>query len=384
MSIYSTLTPTSLKQFYSENDIVDFIVKMKPNRSLVSGSVRLSGNLGIQVQRKDGNWSKLTAQDNLHLDPFVGVHSFIRSVNTQINNASVENVQMYNRVVGMMRQANNTLETLNTNSLGLTEMCGTVSNFQMLGTVSQNVAGSEYNLQSFSLIPQCAINMANGNLGASKASNIQLSFTLANAIEALYTDMTADDVYMKGDNGYTDVRYVITDLQLNFVELMMDAGSAPVIMPVKHLYLQTVNNETSYLNVATPQLYNSISCSFIKQDHRNTLFHNNLLCEKIYGLDDNGGRLEILINSSDTPIPYPIETYQETALNYLRSLNGNVNNNCITNTLLTETCSFGIGFSLLTSSNDRLAISLRINAEAYEFVIPPYDAFLFINSFVSV
>ena len=104
----------------------------------------------------------------------------------------------------------------------------------------------------------------------------------------------------------------------------------------------------------------------------------------MYGLDQNGGSLEIMINSNDTIIPYPIKTYQETSINYLKSLNGNLAQNCITNTFLNETMAFGIGFSLLTSSNDRVAISLKINSSAYEGLIPFYDAFIYINSFVSM
>src|SRR5210317_1697062 len=87
----------------------------------------------------------------------------------------------------------------------------------------------------------------------------------------------------------------------------------------------------------------------------------------------------MVINSGDTPIPYPIQTYQETALNYLKSLNGNIAQNCITNAFLNDTMSFGIGFSLMTSSNDRVAVALKINAEAYNYIIPPYDAFMYVN-----
>jgi hypothetical protein len=38
----------------------------------------------------------------------------------------------------------------------------------------------------------------------------------------------------------------------------------------------------------------------------------------------------------------------------------------------------------MTSSNDRVAIALKINSEAYDFVIPPYDAFMYVNSFIQM
>jgi hypothetical protein len=335
--LYNATQPSSLKSTYGENDILDFIIKLPQGRSIVANSFRLSGNMVVST-----NKGAITEGDAIHLDPFAGMHSIIRSVNTQVNNSTIENVQLYNRIVSMQRMATNNLESLNTSSLLLSEMCGTMK--------------------------------------------IQISITLANAVEAFYTDHTSGGPYMSdAGTAFSEIFYNVADLQLEWNEMMeqpSDKGS--VIMPVKHLYQQSINNETSYLNITTPQLYNSLSVSFIEQSKRNTIFVNNLLCEKIKGLDLNGGALEIMINSGDTPIPYPIQTYQETALNYLKSLNGNLAQNCITNEFLNDTMSFGIGFSLMTSSNDRVAISLKINSEAYNYIIPAYDAFMYVNSFIQM
>ena len=71
------------------------------------------------------------------------------------------------------------------------------------------------------------------------------------------------------------------------------------------------------------------------------------------------------------------------AQNYIMSLNGDMNKNSIMNKML-ENQTFGIGFSLLTSSNDRLAIQLKMNSTDYLNQIPKYDTFIFINSFVQM
>jgi len=133
--------------------------------------------------------------------------------------------------------------------------------------------------------------------------------------------------------------------------------------------------------------------SFLAQEKQNSLFHNNNLCEKIYGIDsiadgesgDARGSVEILINANDTVIPYPIQTYQEIAINYLKSLNGNNNKNVILNQSLSNVLSFGIGFAMLTSSFDRVAVNLKIDATAYkDRLIPQTDAFIYTNSFVQI
>ena len=375
--LYNATQPSSLKSTYGENDILDFIIKLPQGRSIVANSFRLSGNIVVST-----NKGAITEGDAIHLDPFAGMHSIIRSVNTQVNNSTIENVQLYNRIVSMSRMATNNLESINTSSLLLSEICGTMNHFQLLGTTKRDGLNSA----SFSILPMIAINQSSNNLSSEKFQVIQISMTLANAVEAFYTDHTAGGPYMSdAGTAFSEIFYNVADLQLEWNEMMEQPGDkGTVIMPVKHLYQQSINNETSYLNITTPQLYNSLSVSFIEQSKRNTIFVNNLLCEKIKGLDLNRGALEIMINSGDTPIPYPIQTYQETALNYLKSLNGNLAQNCITNEFLNDTMSFGIGFSLMTSSNDRVAISLKINSEAYNYIIPAYDAFMYVNSFIQM
>ena len=374
--LYNATQPSSLKNTYGENDILDFIVKLPAGRSIVANSFRISGNLVVSTSK-----GAISAGDAIHVDPFAGIHSVIRSVNTQVNNSTIENIQMYNRNVAMQRMATNNLESINTSSLLLSEMCGTMNHFQLLGTTKRD----GLNAASFSILPMISINQSSNNLSSEKFQVIQISITLANAVEIFYTDHTSGGPYMSDvETAFSEIFYNIADVQLEWNETLQQGDGGAVIMPVKHLYQQSVNNETSYLNITTPQLYNSLSVSFIEQSKRNSIFVNNLLCEKIKGLDLNGGALEIMINSGDTPIPYPIQTYQETALNYLKSLNGNIAQNCITNEFLNDTMSFGIGFSLMTSSNDRVAISLKINSEAYNYIIPPYDAFMYVNSFIQM
>jgi len=377
MSYYSAVQPSSLKQYYSENDIVDFIIKMKPGRAILPGSIRLSGQLSVETNRADAK--ALVLEDMVHLDQYAGVHSFFRSINTQVNNSTIENVQQYPRIVSMMTQANQTLESLTSSSSNLCELKGLTNHFQLVG----NSYVGDASTISFSMLPQISLNMASDMLSQEKFQNVQLSMVLANSVEALYTSLKEDDARMTSVDKFSALEYKLYNLLLSWTEVDMMGKPDTVVMPVKHVYNQTVTSETSYLNVTTPMLYNAMSISFMKQSERNSIFHNNLKCDKIFGLDDVGGSLELLINGTDTIIPYQIEDYQDVAQNYLKSLNGNINKNVIMNKFL-ENNTFGIGFAMMTSSNDRLAINLKINGGAYNNVIPKYDAFIYINSFIQV
>jgi len=375
---YSAIQPSSLKSFYSQNDICDFIIKMPQGRAIVPGSIRLAGDLNITCDRVSN--PNITLEDRVHLDMFAGAHSFIRSVNTQVNNITIENTQAYPRIVSMMGQATEDLDSLNSSSSNLCELKGTTNNFQLIG----NKLVDDNRCIAFSLKPMISLNMANNLMGADKFGNIQLSFVLANAVEALYTSNKANSEHMTNNaTKFSALNYKLFNLLLQWTEVDMTGSSGSIVMPVKHLYNQTITSETSFLNVQAPALYNAISLSFIKQTKRNSIFYNNLQCEKIFGIDQVGGGLELLINGTDTIIPFSIQDYNLVALNYLNSLNGLNNKNLITNKVF-ENETFGIGFAMLTSSNDRLAIQLKINSSDYQNVIPKYDAFIFVNSFIQM
>lgn len=381
MSAYNATTPTSLKREYLQNDIVDFSIQMKPGRSMVPGSLRLSGSLNTKVLELAGTYRDVKITDHVHIDAFAGVHSLIRSINTSVNSATIENTNLYNRYVAMNRQANYDLASLNSSSLVIPELCGTANNIMILG----NDVVDGQRVISFSCLLMNCLNQASTALPQSKFSNIQISLTLADAIEAFYTDLTAGSKVLDQSGAFSGFAYKLFDLQLNWTELIGQSGATQeIIMPVKNVYQQSVQNETSYLNITAPAMYNSLSMSFIEQAKVNTIYHNNLLCEAIKGIDLNGGGVEIQINGSETPIPYELKTYQELAMNYLLSLNGNPAKNSVMNGVLYKENTFGIGFQLLTSSYDRLAVQLKFNAEAYQNVIRPYDCFIYTNSFISL
>jgi len=218
MSYYSAVQPSSLKQYYSENDIVDFIIKMKTGRAILPGSIRLSGQLSVETNRATDK--KIVLEDMVHLDQYAGVHSFIRSINTQVNNSTIENVQQYPRIVSMMTQANSTLESLVTSSSNLCELKGLTNHFQLVGNSNVGDASTI----SFSMLPQISLNMASDLIAQEKFQNIQLSMVLANSVEALFTSLKQNDERMKGIDKFTSLEYKLFNLLL--IKSICDSATA--------------------------------------------------------------------------------------------------------------------------------------------------------------
>lgn len=376
---YNSAYPLNIKQdnlsaqpptlAYTQNDIIDFKIAMRSGRAMRAGSLRISGNLIVQKLNVAGVWVATTLEDRVFLDPYVGVQSFFRNASTSVNGSLVESIQYLPRWVGMKRQANYTIEGINTSSKVLSELCGSQNNYMLISDMGV----------SFSFAPETCVNKSDQDLGQSKFSELRLSFNLANATEALYTTRLPADPYMATADGFTQLRYSIGDVQARWIEGVEVPSKAPVVFQVCSLVTQTLLSSNSFFAITTPTPYTSLSLSFIKQSHRNSFFYNNNRCEFVEGLTGTAGRLEIEINGNTGPIKFPLLTYQETALNYWKSLNGVIKSSIMNSYLSSNGATFGIGCSFVESVNDRVTFMLQIdpNDPAYNNDIPARDAFIY-------
>ena len=370
-------TPPTLA--YSQNDIIDFKIAMKPGRSMKSGSLRISGNLLVQKLTQAGTWASVSALDRVFLDPYVGISSFFRNASTSVNGSLIESIQYLPRWVGMKRQANYTIEGINTSSKCLTEFCGTQNNYMIVPL--DPVYGT-----SFSFAPEICVNKSDADLGQSKFSELRISFNLANATEALYTTRDLDDPYSIATfSSPPQFRYSVGDIQARWVEGVEMMSKAPVNFQICSLVTQTLLSSNSFFAITTPTPYTSLSLSFIDQSHRNSFLYNNNRCEFVEGLTGTAGRLEIEVNGNTGPVKFPILTYQETALNYWKSLNGMVKSSIMNQYLSQGGDTFGIGCAFVESVNDRVSFFLQIDPNAYAGnEIPAKDAFIYTTGITSV
>jgi hypothetical protein len=388
-TFYNNAYPLNLKQdnlsqgllAYGPNDIIDFKLSMRGGRCLKAGSVRVSGNIRVQKQLFNGTWTNVTPLDRVFMDQYAGVQSCFRNASTAVNGAVIENIQYLPRICAMHRQANYTLEGINTSSKCLTELCGSQNNYMLVPIDA--VYGT-----SFSFAPDTCINKSDADLGQSKFQELRMSFNLANSTECLYTTLSADSAYMLDPaTGFANLRYSLGDLQCRWIEGVEVKSSAPVLFQTVSLVTQTLLSANSFFVVSTPVPYTSVSISFIKQSHRNDIHYNNNRCEFVEGLTGGGGTLlEIEVNGNTGPVKYPIYTYQEALMQYWKSLNGNVKSSILNAFQVYSGDSFGLGCSFVESVNDRVSFALTIdpNDPAYNNDIPARDAFIYTTGLVSL
>jgi hypothetical protein len=287
----------------------------------------------------------------------------------------------------MCKQAKYSLEGLNTSSQSIVELCGTQNNILLLGSeiapntpVLPGVTGTVHSIP-FSFVPELALNRSGQDLGQSQFPQMKILFNLASALECLYTTSKSEH-YLAN---IQSLQYSFLDLQLDWYETIEVPSRMPVTFQTATLITQTLQSSANTFAVNSPTIYDAISLTFIKQDHRNKLEFNNLACEWVPGLENVGSSVEAQVSGNDQPIRFKIEQYSELALNYHRSLSGQVKNTLM-NTWLSQNGCFGIGYKFTTAINDRLSINVILNGLTNEQSpsFSPSDCFIFVNGYLTV
>jgi len=391
MSIfYNGIKPLNIKPYYTQNDIVDFTLKLRPGRAMKAGSLRVSGWLNIQKIAPGATAAvPVVVDDNVFVSPYVGVHSFFRNSTCSVNDRTLESNTMYPRWASMVKQSKYTLEGLNTSSAATTELCGSQNNVLLMGseiapntiTLPNVLTGSTVYSIPFSFDPDIAINTSSGDLGQSQFPQMKVLFNLASAIEALYT--TASATYVL--DHISALQYSFLDLQLQWYETVERPMKMPITFQTAFLITQTLLSSNASFAVNSPTVYDAVSLSFIKQKHRNKIQYDNYACEYVPGLENIGSRIEATVSGSDQPIRFPILTYSELALNYARSLGAEAKNSLM-NVYSSQNGCWGIGYKFQTGINDRLAVNVILNGlpPTEQPSVNPSDAFIFVSGFVSV
>jgi hypothetical protein len=294
---------------------------------------------------------------------------------------------MYPRWASMNKQAKYTLEGINTSSAGLTELCGSQNDVLLLGSeIAPNtpalpgVTGYTPLSIPFSFKPEVALNKSSGDLGESRFPQMKMLFNLASAVEALYSSNGA--AYVQANIGA--LQYNFLDLQLQWYETLEMPMLQPVVFQTVNLITQTLVSSNASFAVSSPTVYDAVSLSFIQQSHRNNYAFDNYACEYIPNIENVGSRIEFTVSGGDQPIRFPIQTYSETALNYWKSMGGDIKNSMM-NVYSSQNGAWGIGCKFTTGINDRLAVNVILQPPL--LVNPsqnPSDCFIYVSGFISV
>lgn len=371
---YNSAQPSNIRDVYTQHSQVDWLLRQVPGREIVAGSIRMTGNVTITkaLTAAPSTFVPVVLADNVFINPYAGMNVFISNVSTSVNDRVIESLAQYPRICSMDTQARHTLEELT---------CSTESASELKGN-NGNIILCQANAP-FSFSPNICLNKTSDNLGSSKYTFCKIMMTLSSALEALYISTPIPE----GGGDIASLAFGLTNLQLHWTETLEMKNPNPVVFNINYLVTQTVLSSNSNLNVVAPNPYDSVSVSFIRQANRNNLYYDSNMCEYLRDIE----RVEYTINNSAYgPLTYAIGAgqsppYQDLALNYLKSLNGDPDKNCIVNRLLQENGCFGIGMAYSSAQNDKLGIALTLSATSdFQISQNPFDACIFINGYMAL
>jgi hypothetical protein len=365
---YNVAQPQNIKDKYSPFDQIDFLVKIPAGREIKQNSLRISGTLNITVTRTGGDVTPIAPTDGICFNPYAGAHSLFRSFTESVNDQTIENIAYYPRWVAMKEQATKPESQLYSSSNAIVECKG----LRLPNILSGVDKGTDLNNVYFSIKPVIALNKSNQNLPQSKFVQMRIMTQLSSALEAFYT--TAVDSTLNPKN-ITNISYTVKDLQLCWYE-QNQTSAGDVVLNTCYLNKQTVVSNHTNLNIFAPNVYDAISVSFIPQENLNSLINDNNGC---YNLDAVN-RVEFTLNGSDSPISYPLTSYEDIVVNYKKSLMAGEKNAF---GFKNRNATFGIGCSFPTSVNDKLGINIDIK-DSTNMSLNPTDAYIYVNGYLTL
>jgi hypothetical protein len=384
---YNSAFPQNQRDSYSQYSQVDFLIKTQAGREVEAGSMRITGVLNVTkaLRANPTTFVAISPNDKIFVNPYAGAHVLIQNASVSVNERTIESIGFYPRPVIMDTMSRNTLEELTACSDSAVEMKGNNGNI-IISTQSAPTQTAGLLGAPFRIVPNVAINKSSANIPSSKYPSMKMMLTLSSALNAFYVSIPEPAVPNAADIVALD--YTISQLQLHWIE-RPEAPVQPkeIVFNTNYLTTSSVVSLNTTINVVAPNPYDAVTCSFIQQANRNSLYADANMCEYLRDID----RVEFTLNNQVYgPITYicgsgASPVYQDLALLALKSLNGDPDKNCIVNRILQENGTFLIGMKYAASQSDRLGITMQINSQTtFPYSQYPYDCLLFVNGFAAV
>lgn len=387
---YITTFPENVKDSYTEYSSIDFVMTFE-GMALVPNSVRIKADLDVFtdaqqqtranqdiVDRTNAAFNR-TPVSTIRIDSMVGAHCFVDSITTDFQSAgTVENFQQYGRYCRMVADTTMTQDDQN-NSEALCELrapndeCASQFLAGCLSNLGGDTAAGVVDSNDFSIKPRFCLNNMSSPLNYSKSGAVRVNIKLSRNANALYLDQTnAAGALESGAN------YVLRNVRLCY-QTMNPVKEGKVTMRTKLGIKQSVLSAFSNVSTKVPAVCNSVSCSFVQQNHENDINYNQYKTEPLPNLT----RLQFLFNDSQNAfVTYEIKSRVETLQKYIESFaNAGVNNVSLRNLMHNESYGIGLAFGeFIDLSSQKFNVQLESNVDS-NF---PYTLYMYFHSISSI
>lgn len=374
--LHHRVIPLSASDTYSPNQTVDFQLAV-PGRKIINGSVRIEGT--VAVAKAAGG--AITTADDCKLDCFVGAHSFISQLSTEVESKGmIETLSNYPRYVSIASKASMSQDdTLSLDMQAELRCGGKVDNGKYaLQAVAESSNDGNAPLDrttpaSWSIKPMCAINRASGNnYSCDRLGSMRLSLILAQNRDAMFG-------FDNTGNGCT---YTLSDLAVRFSTVPEDGDASPMLC---RSYFSTVNSisstSTSLVSRVPSQRVNGVSVCFIDQADSRDAEKNS---QALQSVPQFRSTEYLFANSVSGGIEYKITDIGDAIQRGIESLSASGHSNVSQQTLQANN-GFLLGMSFEGFLDlSRELFSQRLVVDSTTITTNPMDAVSYFHSLIEM
>ena len=255
---YNSALPDSNKSVYNPLDVITFTLNSN-QRSLVGGSVRLSGKLRVNYL----NSNQVTSQD-IRFNKNAGVASFIEGVQVSTSNQGSLETQSfdYSRLINMVAVATKDVDD-QISSLDVCELKAPISEITQeycRGEISKNSGAKITDDYSFSHKLKVCLNKVvseNNLISFNKSGFIKIQISLNRNQNALF-----GSYYTSAVDNINTANFTLSDLAIDYQTVSASSNNSPVqmrtVVPVKSI----LESDFSNVQASVPVSCDSVSISY--------------------------------------------------------------------------------------------------------------------------
>lgn len=300
----NTIFPNSVRDTYTENDIVDFLISIE-NQQVLKNSMTITGT----VEVVDSNDNRIDTSKDVNIDAVDGVHALFQGITSSCDRAGViENNIIYPLWYRMKMNASQ-LDTMMASETNKTSALRSGENsktkFLLLGNNGADSDSGTGKRMSFAMKPDIAFNKSNDDIRVSKTGNLQLSLRMATNRQFLF------------GNNASSYSYKVRDLQLHYYTRPLQGKGENLVFESIYSVKNTAESNNTSLSTRVPAVVRSVSCAFIQTKALDNFVYNNIQQERPPDVQ----RVNFSFNDSTTAyVSFTFENQSEILYNYQRSL----------------------------------------------------------------